>query len=198
MSQEKFLPHPLHDSLLVGDLGSIISLKGSEPRRRKLYSRSDGYVVVGIATGVSARPYIEKVHRLVAQTHIPNPLNLREVNHINHQKADNRAANLEWVSHAENIRKAHAFLGNWVTGEKVRKAVIATPVTGGPVIRWPSARAWALSTGNANRAANVCTAIRTGKASCGFYWAFDTQQYPAQDNTKEGVLEGSEAVGLGD
>ena len=44
----------------------------------------------------------ELVHRLVALHFIDNPDNKPEVNHINHIRYDNRAENLEWVSHSEN------------------------------------------------------------------------------------------------
>ena len=45
-----------------------------------------------------------RVHRLVAETFIPNPDNKAEVNHISCMKSDNRASNLEWVSSEENHR----------------------------------------------------------------------------------------------
>lgn len=51
----------------------------------------------------------EKVHRLVcAAFHGPAPTGRGHVNHKNGVKTDNRAANLEWVSAAENAIHAHA------------------------------------------------------------------------------------------
>lgn len=48
------------------------------------------------------------IHRLVANAFIPNPDNLPEVNHIDGNKLNNAATNLEWCSRIDNRRHAIA------------------------------------------------------------------------------------------
>ena len=54
------------------------------------------------------------VHRLVYETFVGKIPKGFEINHINHNKSDNRLCNLELVSHSENVRKAfikHGYFG---------------------------------------------------------------------------------------
>ena len=49
------------------------------------------------------------VHRLVAETYIPNPHNYPEVNHKNENKLDNNVNNLEWCSTLDNLNHSRVI-----------------------------------------------------------------------------------------
>lgn len=51
------------------------------------------------------------LHRLVAQTFLPNPNSYEEVNHINEDKNDNSVSNLEWCDRKHNERENHRSYG---------------------------------------------------------------------------------------
>lgn len=47
------------------------------------------------------------LHRLVAQTFLPNPLGYNEINHKDGNKLNNNVDNLEWCSRSENVKHAY-------------------------------------------------------------------------------------------
>lgn len=51
------------------------------------------------------------LHRLIAQSFIPNPQNKPEVNHMDGDKTNNDISNLEWATHSENGKHSYRVLG---------------------------------------------------------------------------------------
>lgn len=74
-------------------------------KRLKPYLSRSGYYTVSISVDkVRKTTY---VHRIVASAFLDNSENLREVNHINGIKTDNRVDNLQWCGPRDNV--AHAI-----------------------------------------------------------------------------------------
>lgn len=98
----------------VSNLGRVKSLGGVKrvcgngvqafsPRILK-QSNAQGYKYVNLCNG-SCKP--KKIHRLVADAFIPNPLNKKCINHIDGNKSNNTVSNLEWCNHSENLNHAY-------------------------------------------------------------------------------------------
>ena len=67
---------------------------------KKQHINCNGYAF--IVLGRRNKKY--NVHRIVAETFIPNPDNKPEVDHINRIRSDNRVENLRWVTRRENLQ----------------------------------------------------------------------------------------------
>lgn len=65
---------------------------------------SMSYLQIGVT--INGKQKIFKTHRLVAVHFVKNDQNKPYINHINCDKLDNQHVNLEWVTHAENVKHA--------------------------------------------------------------------------------------------
>ena len=86
------------ETITVHDDGTIIW----NVKIRQHHKNADGYPVVSVKTEKGWRQI--SVARLIALAFIPNPENLPEVNHLNYNRKDYSISNLEWISHADNVR----------------------------------------------------------------------------------------------
>ena len=89
------------ENYLISNLGNVKTVNG---KPKKIVYDNKGYGRVELWKNNKGRKF--RVHRLVAEAFIPNPLGKEQVNHIDGNKKNNCVSNLEWVSPKENIRHA--------------------------------------------------------------------------------------------
>ena len=125
-----------------------------------------GYLRVGLCDGEKRKTL--KVHRLVCQAFHENPDNKPQVNHINEDKTDNRASNLEWATAREN---SNFGTRNERLGKAQSKSVGQYTLDGDLVKAWQSVnevqRRTGFSQGNISLAANG-----KYKQAYGFIWKY--------------------------
>ena len=103
--EELWREWPQDPRILVSNKGYVVSCKRGEPYPLKVSHKNGGYQVVGACHGSP-----QFVHRMVADTWIPNPNGYEQVNHIDGNKDNNCVENLEWTTPSQNMHHA------WRTG----------------------------------------------------------------------------------
>ncbi len=81
----------------ISNLGNVKSLKTN---KNLYYSKSRNYLRVSLNKNGIRKGY--SIHRLVAQTFIPNPNNYPCVNHKDCNGNNNKVNNLEWCTYKQN------------------------------------------------------------------------------------------------
>lgn len=119
------------DRWVKGRNGSVRLIKG---RILKQCTDKDGYLQVVLCKNNKQKTY--KVHRLVAETFIPNTDNLPCINHRDECKTNNNVENLEWCDCKYN---SNYGTRNKKVALKKKKPVLQYTLDGIFVKEWPSA-----------------------------------------------------------
>lgn len=100
---------------LKGQQREIMIIKN---KRKKISQRisKQGYIRLDLNVGINGKKQVF-LHRLIAETLIPNPHNLECVDHIDGNKLNNHPSNLQWITRSDNVKKAQS-MGRWGTHPK--------------------------------------------------------------------------------
>lgn len=112
LSSEKWEACPGFPRYAVSDAGRVLRMTETDDLGRRVQRRllrpaidADGYLKVHLHHGKRSKTF--RVHSLVLTAFL-GPAEGREANHKNDKRRDNRLVNLEWLTHAENIRATYA------------------------------------------------------------------------------------------
>ena len=104
---------------IIGHPGYFVSIYGEvySPKRDRMLSQSlsNQYLQVGLST--NGRHTTRTVHSLVAEAFVPGRTARKYwVDHVDTNKLNNRADNLEWVAPGQNIERSRIAKGIFVNG----------------------------------------------------------------------------------
>lgn len=118
-SGEKLKVLDLFSGYTIREDGVVTSRFG---RQIKHQVGKNGYVRVELWSKGKGQKYL--IHRLLAQSFIPNPEGKPQVNHIDGNPQNNNLTNLEWVTQSEN--QLHAYRTGLQVGYKKPAPLSAT------------------------------------------------------------------------
>ena len=151
----------------VSDQGRVRSLKSGKERILKPQRNTCGYLKFCLYKNGEHKMYL--VHRLVAQTFIPNPNNLPEVNHKDEDKTNNKVSNLEFCDKKYNINYGTR---NQMVSMKLSKPVLQYTKSGEFVREWKSIMDVQRNLGYySQNISQCCTGKR--KSANGYIWKFN-------------------------
>jgi len=120
---------PDFENYKISECGSVLIRKPYKDVRGRYFKQRQvlfqkmktGYLKTALIK--NNKTITKLVHRLVAETFIPNPDNKPQVNHKDHDKLNCHKNNLEWSTDKEN--KEHAVLNN-LTAKGERNGKVKT------------------------------------------------------------------------
>lgn len=104
---KKISDYPNYEVSNLGRVRSIdrIDSLGRKKKGQILKPQYDGRrLYLHVCLSREGKCITKNIHRLVAEAFIKNPYNLKEVNHKDEDKTNNKASNLEWCDHIYNNR----------------------------------------------------------------------------------------------
>ena len=129
-----------------------------------------GYLTVLISK--NGKQKRKTVHRIVAETFIPNPNHFLQINHIDENKENNVVSNLEWCDSSHN-NKCYALNhpNRKRTGKRCSRRVQQLSLNGMFIREWNNSREIFLETGMSDWSISQCCR-GVWKTAYGYKWQY--------------------------
>ena len=179
----------LKDFKIISNSNYMISPRG------EIYSKNTKCLLVPIKSShisvslvLNQKKTTCKIHRLVAKYFVPNPYKLPVVNHMDGNKHNNNANNLEWVTVKQNTRHA---VDNGLLKPHNEAPVMQYTLKGKFITEYKSVAEASRQT-NINRRAigKNCTGFT--KTSGNFVWKYKFPNAVMNTNPKKQILKGNQ------
>lgn len=162
--------------LVVNRLGVHHIVRGGE---RKQVPTHDGYLSVGLHMDGIKKTM--RVHRIVAEAFIPNPMSLETVNHKDGNKENNCVLNLEWMTRKENCKHAYRTglstppcIGRFNELHPMSKAIHQYSIDGDYLQSFPSASEASRAIGaNVSHISDFASRPKNRIHAYGYKWSYE-------------------------
>lgn len=153
------------EKLMISSCGRVLSLKSEIPTLITPQVQNAGYQIIKVGN------VWKTLHRVVAHLFLDKPVDgINEVDHIDGNKLNNCAANLQWISHKSNLEKRikaeirkkdmiidYALLESYYAKkDDITDKVFMYDLNGCFVCSFPSVRQAALATGSSSQLISQC------------------------------------------
>lgn len=159
----------------MSNLGNVRSLNYNHTHEIKVLIPKKNRKYWYVCLYRNNKQYYPRIHRLVAETFIPNPENKEQVNHIDGNKYNNRVDNLEWCTNLENMQHAirTGLVKNKGADNPRSKAVQQLDLEGNILNEFGSTREAGSFLGNANKNSKIWNACNgKSKTAYGYKWQY--------------------------
>lgn len=105
LPDEVWKVYPLNNLYHISNYSRVKSFANGFGNKQHILksSKNYGYWSVMLYSKETKKAHTKGIHRMMAETFIPNPLNLPQVNHKDENKEHNLIQNLEWCTNSYNV-----------------------------------------------------------------------------------------------
>lgn len=153
-----WIPIEYFETYHINEEGEILSYRSGRPKLLKPRVNKYGYARINLVNN-EGKQYTKEIHRLVAETFIPNPENKPTVDHVDRNRLNNHVSNLRWADYHDQQANTK--------GQPHSKGITLRNIKTGEVRSWDTLKGCARDIGSHPKSLRN---LRQGKAKTTKGW----------------------------